>query len=84
MSIYRSERGWQNISSSFKNITVQTALRIIDQRLPLGLFYVRIAGIYVGIDNTAGHAWAEAFANWRSCKRWLDEPSIPTVSRKEE
>ena len=52
------------------------AKRIIDTRCPLGLFYVLEAGAYIGIDNSTGDAWTEAFPNLRKCKRWLINPNI--------
>ena len=41
---------------------------VIETRRPLGLFYVHENGVYVGIDNSAGHAWVEEFASLRQCK----------------
>ena len=35
------------------------AMAVIETRRPLGLFYVRENGVYVGIDNSTGHALAE-------------------------
>ena len=63
-------------SVSIIKITPEQAERIIETRDPLGLFYVRSGGIYIGIDNTTGHAWTEEFPNLRQCKRWLINPNI--------
>ncbi len=49
---------------------------IIDARRPLGLFYVREGGTYIGIDNSTGHAWTEKFVSLRQCKSWLRNPSM--------
>ena len=48
----------------------------MDTRQPLGLFYALEAGTYVGIDNSNGHAWTEAFPNLRKCKRWLSDTDV--------
>jgi len=48
----------------------------MDTRQPIGLFYALEAGTYVGIDNSNGYAWTEAFPNLRKCKRWLSDPDI--------
>lgn len=49
---------------------------IIKTRQPLGLFYVRQEGTYIGIDNSAGHAWVEEFSDLSICKQWLRNPSM--------
>lgn len=59
-----------------KKITQEEATKIIDERKPLGLFYLieksPVKGnIYVGIDNTTGDAWTEDFKSLGTCKRWL-------------
>ena len=38
---------------------------------PLGLFYAKEDGVYVGIDNSTGHAWTEEFKRRSKCLRWL-------------
>ena len=64
-----------------KKITASEADCIIYSRQPFGLFYLLHDGIYVGIDNSNGHAWVEEFPNLRQCKRWLLNPSVtaPTL-----
>lgn len=52
------------------------ARAVIETRYPLGLFYARENGVYVGIDNSAAHAWVEEFPSLRQCKEWLRNPSI--------
>lgn len=49
---------------------------IMETRQPLGLFYVRLASVYLGIDNSHGDAWTEAFSRLSQCKRWLRDPNI--------
>ena len=61
---------------SITKITAEQAGRVIDTRSPLGLFYVLRDGVYVGIDNSNGHAWTEDFPNLRKCKRWLNNPNL--------
>lgn len=38
---------------------------------PLGLFYRREADLWVGIDNSTGHAWTEEFGTQAECLDWL-------------
>jgi hypothetical protein len=66
-----------------KKITPSEADCIIYSRRPFGLFYLIYNGIYVGIDNSTGHAWVEEFINLRQCKKWLLNPSImaPSMER---
>ena len=47
------------------------AENIIDTRKPQGLFYLLDRGVYIGINNTTGHAWTEEFTNLYLCKKWL-------------
>ena len=49
---------------------------IINTCKPLGLYYVLNDGVYVGIDNSTGHAWTEEFTDLSQCKRWLRNQSI--------
>ena len=49
---------------------------ILYSRRPFGLFYLIYSGVYIGIDNSKGHAWTEEFLNLRLCKKWLRNPSI--------
>ena len=60
-----------------KKIKPPCAEIIISARRPLGLFYLLDDNVYVGIDNSAGHAWTEEFTNLRQCKKWLLNPSMP-------
>ena len=62
--------------TEIEKISYEQAERIIDTRYPLGLFYVLRDGVYIGIDNSNGHAWTEEFPNLRKCKRWLNNRNI--------
>lgn len=57
---------------------------VIDTRRPPGLFYIHENGVYVGIDNSAGHAWVEEFTSLRQCKEWLRNPLMPVPSMEWE
>ena len=59
-----------------KKITPSEADCILFSRRPFGLFYLLHNGVYIGIDNSNGHAWTEEFVNLRQCKRWLLYPSM--------
>ena len=67
-----------------KKISPFLAEVVIKTRQPLGLFYVRQEGTYIGIDNSAGHAWVEEFADLYSCKQWLRNPSMSVQILKQE
>ena len=54
-----------------KKITQEEATKIIEERKPLGLFYLKNGNVYVGIDNSYGDAWTDDFKSLASCKRWL-------------
>lgn len=38
---------------------------------PPGLYYTKENGIFIGIDNSTGHAWVEEFKSRRKCLNWL-------------
>ena len=48
-------------NDGIREITPEQAGEIIDTRKPRGLFYVLKSGVYIGIDNSNGQAWAQAF-----------------------
>ncbi|MGO5436834.1 hypothetical protein [Enterococcus cecorum] len=54
-----------------QEITIDKALKIIDTREPLGLFWVKDGGKYVAIDNTTGDAWTEEFTDKKQCMYYL-------------
>lgn len=59
------------LKMSIKKVSREKSLSIIENRLPLGLFYTIDNGVYIGIDNKDSHAWTEEFKSLGSCKRWL-------------
>jgi hypothetical protein len=63
-----------------KKITASEAECIIYSRQPFGLFYFPHNGVYIGLDNSNGHAWVEEFNNLRQCKNWLLNPSAQVHS----
>ncbi len=65
-----------------KKITGSEASCIIYSRRPFGLFYLIHEGVYVGIDNSNGHAWTEEFRSLRQCKKWLLNPSMTVPSQE--
>lgn len=54
-----------------KEIDYATAEQIIFSRKPIGLFWLKDNGVYVGIDNSTREAWTEEFSSLTACKRWL-------------
>lgn len=57
-------------------ILPEEADTIVNTCRPFGLFYVKLAGIYLGIDNSRGDALTEAFSCRNQCKHWLRNHSI--------
>jgi len=47
------------------------SLNIIETRKPLGKFYTKEDGKYIGIDNSTGDAWTEEFDSYHQMFRWL-------------
>lgn len=56
-----------------REINKRTAYRIIDTRLPHGLFFLKEGTGYTGIDNLTGEAWTEEFQTKEDCLKWLKE-----------
>lgn len=55
-------------------ITTEQGIEIIQTRTPLGLFYLKNDnGMWVGIDNRGGDAWAEDFREKSLCIDWLHD-----------
>ena len=67
-----------------KRITSRQAHQIIEQREPLGLFYVcKGDGIYTAIDNSGGHAWTEDFDNIGDCIDYLLGEDIEEIRKRQ-
>jgi hypothetical protein len=47
------------------------AYRVISDRKPHGIFYVKEDDEYVGIDNLTGESFVECFREKGECSRWL-------------
>jgi len=56
----------QRVSSEFLG-------RVIEHRVPLGLFLAKEGGLWVAVDNRDGDAWTEDFATKRECLKWLKD-----------
>lgn len=59
-------------NSKFQRIPLKFALKVIDNRKPLGLFWTMEKESYIGIDNSTGDAWCEAFDTRKECFKWLE------------
>lgn len=58
-------------------ITNELAIKIIDSRKPMGVFYTKVAnGTYMGIDNSTGDAWTEDFESLEDCLKWLEGDGV--------
>ena len=55
------------------DITAEEGFNIITNRTPVGKFYCKGDGLFVGIDNEDGEAWVEEFKSQEECFRWLYE-----------
>ena len=54
----------QRVSSEFLG-------RVIEHRIPSGLFLTKEGHKWVAVDNTTGDAWTEDFSRKRQAVRWL-------------
>ena len=54
----------QRVSSEFLG-------RVIEHRVPLGLFLAKEGGLWVAVDNRDGDAWTEDFRRKCHAVRWL-------------
>ena len=52
-------------------ISKEKAIRIIENRSPLGLFYFKEKNVFVGIDNSDGDSFVEEFKDKEICLAWL-------------
>ncbi len=52
-------------------VTILEAIRIIRTREPIGLFIIYQKDGYIGLDNSKGYAWTEAFKTKEECEIWL-------------
>ncbi len=62
-----------------KKISQEMAQKIIDTGEPRGLFYrieVEEKALFVGIDNSTGDAWTEAFLTEEACINWLNREGM--------
>ncbi|SHH60158.1 hypothetical protein [Sporanaerobacter acetigenes] len=60
-------------SIDYKEVSNELAKKIIETGEALGKFYTFEKGIYVGIDNSAGHVWVEDFKTEEECLSWLHD-----------
>ncbi len=56
-----------------QKVTKEQAKEIIDQRLPLGCFWLQDGDKFIGIDNQSGDAWTEDFKSKGACIIWLEK-----------
>lgn len=52
-------------------VTKDVAHSIVNNFKPLGRFYMKDNGVYIGIDNSTGDCWVEEFKNKNDCMNWL-------------
>jgi len=63
---------WRKTKYCPQRITHDQALRVIENRIPRGLFfYPDPQGVWIGIDNLTGDAWTEEFHWKKNCLTWL-------------
>lgn len=59
--------------SSIQHVSLGHARRIIETRLPTGLFCaIEDNGNVLAIDNITGDAWTESFNTIRAAEEWLE------------
>lgn len=66
----------ENLESMGRIITIDEVTpddltKIIDARLPFGLFYCKDGKKYIGVDNINGDAFTEEFKTKKACLEWL-------------
>ena len=54
-----------------KRVSSEFLGRVIEQRIPSGLFLTKEGHKWVAVDNTTGDAWTEEFSWKRQAVRWL-------------
>lgn len=61
------------MAKKFKVRRVSSAFlwRVIERRIPCGLFLTKEGRKWVAVDNTTGDAWTEEFPRKRQAVRWL-------------
>jgi len=64
----RSARAAQ---AGVKKITKAEAAKVINDRKPIGKFYLTEGRTIVGIDNATGDAWTEEFKNFEAFLLWV-------------
>ena len=78
--LFRKMRWWlrrERLTYMPQKVTPEAMTSIIETREPRGLFYRKEARrLYVGVDNTSGDSWTEAFRTKRQCLRWLRCPGL--------
>lgn len=54
-----------------KRVSSEFLGRVIEHRIPSGLFLTKEGRKWVAVDNTTGDAWTEEFSRKRQAVRWL-------------
>ena len=54
-------------------VSSSAAAEIIENRKPVGQFYYYERNQWIGIDNSTGDAWTEAFPSYKACVAWFRE-----------
>lgn len=57
-------------------VNQEKASIIIENRNPLGLFYLKDRERYIGIDNSSGESFVEEFIDKETCIAWLTNSSV--------
>jgi len=57
--------------SQIQYVSNDESRRIIEDREPLGLFFLKDGEVYIGIDNSYGDAFVEEFDSLEACQKWL-------------
>lgn len=56
---------------NIQKVDKKTALKIIEERKPLGLFYSVEGGTFVAISNEDGNVWCHDFGTYQACEDYL-------------
>ena len=52
-------------------VTKEELHKIIDIRIPKGLFYLEDNNTFIACDNSTGDAWTEEFKTYAACQKYL-------------
>lgn len=62
--------------NEIKQINKEQSEALIENKKPLGKFYLEDNGVFVGFDNSTGDCFVEEFKDKDTCLAWLNNDSL--------